>query len=183
MRVSEDPTSSTTRRNRSKSSMPASRVRVIPVSGAQHAWLHEMLQAAVHSMNMREGNGPASSDRTGAGSSLRSGTFNGQSPQNFDPPPLSSSRSLTIVGPPQISPIDTLRASPSTRWAYGSAQPQTTRPSQSMTSISHGQEQRKRVARKFRDIDRDKTWGVGELVSSRIGTRQFTNSLIHQLAL
>jgi hypothetical protein len=30
--------------------MPACLVRVIPVSGAQHAWLHEMLHAAVHSM-------------------------------------------------------------------------------------------------------------------------------------
>ena len=30
--------------------MPAWRVRVMPVSGAQHAWAHEMLQAAVHSM-------------------------------------------------------------------------------------------------------------------------------------
>jgi hypothetical protein len=30
--------------------MPACRVRVMPVSGAQQAWLHEMLQAAVHSM-------------------------------------------------------------------------------------------------------------------------------------
>jgi hypothetical protein len=29
--------------------MPAWRVRVIPVSGAQQACVHEMLQAAVHS--------------------------------------------------------------------------------------------------------------------------------------
>ena len=35
--------------------MPACRVRVMPVSGAQQAWAHEMLQAAVHSIYSREG--------------------------------------------------------------------------------------------------------------------------------
>ena len=44
-----------TRLNSSKSSMPAWRVRVMPVSGAQQAWVHEMLQAAVHSMYIRPG--------------------------------------------------------------------------------------------------------------------------------
>ena len=29
----------------------------MPVSGAQHAWVHEMLQAAVHSMYIRDGSG------------------------------------------------------------------------------------------------------------------------------
>ena len=43
------PASSTTRVNRSKSSIPACRVRVMPVSGAQQASKQEMLQAAVHS--------------------------------------------------------------------------------------------------------------------------------------
>jgi hypothetical protein len=49
-RTSEAPASSMTRWNRSKSSIPACRVRVMPVSGAQQACAHEMLQAAVHSM-------------------------------------------------------------------------------------------------------------------------------------
>ena len=38
--------------------MPAWRVRVMPVSGAQHASVHEMLQAAVHSMYSRDGQRP-----------------------------------------------------------------------------------------------------------------------------
>src|SRR5437660_5516988 len=151
MRVSDGPASSTTRRNRSNSSMPAWRVFVMPVSGAQQAWLHEMLQAAVHSMNMRDGSAPASSGRTAGVSSFFNGSFSGQSPQNLDPPALSSSRSLTMVGPVQTSWTDAVRTSPSTRWAYGSAQPHTIRPSQSMTRMSHGQEQRQRVARQFSD--------------------------------
>ena len=56
-----------------------------------------------------------------------------------------------IVGPVQTSCTDDVRASPSTRWPYGSAQPQTMRPSQSMTSVLHGQVHWKRVARKFSD--------------------------------
>lgn len=48
---------------------------------------------------------------------------------------------------PPISPMVCRRASPSTRCAYGSAQPQTTRPSQASTSVLQGQEQRNRVAR------------------------------------
>jgi hypothetical protein len=43
------------------------------------------------------------------------------------------------------------RASPSTRRASGSAQPQTIRPSHSSTAVLHGQVHWKRVARKFRD--------------------------------
>ena len=57
-----------TRRNSSKSSMPAWRVRVMPVSGAHTAWVHEMLQAAVHSMYIRDGSSPASTGRTGGAS-------------------------------------------------------------------------------------------------------------------
>ena len=57
-----------------------------------------------------------------------------------------------IVGPAQMSPTDADRMSPRTRWPYGSAQPQTIRPSHSMTSVVHGHEHWKRVARKFRDI-------------------------------
>jgi hypothetical protein len=49
--------------------------------------------------------------------------------------------------------MDDARASPRTRLPYGSAHPQTSRPSQSMTSVLHGQLHRNRVARKFRDID------------------------------
>ena len=81
--------------------MPAWRVRVMPVSGAQHAWLHEMLQAAVHSIYSRDGSGPTSSGRCGGGSSFFSGSFSGQSPQNFDPPLTMSARSARgdLAGP------------------------------------------------------------------------------------
>ena len=73
--------------------MPDCRVRVMPVSGAQHASVHEMLQAAVHSMYIRDGSGPASIGRTGGASSFFSGSFSGQSPQNFEPPAFRSARS------------------------------------------------------------------------------------------
>ena len=136
------PASSITRVNRSKSSMPACRVRVIPVSGAQQAWLHEMLHAAVHSMYRRDGSGPTSRRAAAAPRRVASGSFSGQSPQNFDPPPLRSCRSDVAVSPFQIAATVAVRASPSTRLPYGSAQPQTMRPSQSMTSVLHGQEQR-----------------------------------------
>src|SRR4051812_35821748 len=56
-----------------------------------------------------------------------------------------------MTSPFQISVMPATRASPSTRRPYGSAQPHTIRPSQSITRMSHGQVQRKRVARKFRD--------------------------------
>ena len=62
----------------------------MPVSGAQHASVHEMLQAAVHSMYSRDGSGPASTGRTGGVSSFFSGSFSGQSPQNFEPPAFRS---------------------------------------------------------------------------------------------
>src|SRR4051812_44438142 len=140
-----------TRLNSSKSSMPACRVRVMPVSGAQHAWAHEMLQAAVHSMYIRPGYGPGSSGRTGGASSFLSGSFSAQSPQNFDPPAFRSPRSAVIVGPVQVSRTDPLRASPRTRRPYGSAHPHTNRPSQSITRMSHGHVQRNRVERKFSD--------------------------------
>src|SRR3954468_1934939 len=153
MRTSEAPTSSTTRRNRSKSSMPAWRVRVMPVSGAQHASVHEMLQAAVHSMYMREGNAPASSARRGGAASFFSGTLSGQSPQNFDPPALRSARSSEATRPLQTSWTVVCRTSPSTRLPYGSAHPQTIRPSQSITSVLHGQLHWNRVARKLSDMD------------------------------
>src|SRR5512132_3686698 len=142
-----------TRLNTSKSSIPAWRVRVIPVSGAQQAWLQEILQAAVHSMNKRLGRGPPSRPRSGGAWSFLSGNFSGQSPQNFDPPALISPRSVVIVSPVQIALTDDTRASPRTRFPYGSAHPHTIRPSQSITRMSHGQEQVKRVARKFRDMN------------------------------
>src|SRR5579864_137337 len=99
MRTSPGPASSTTRVNRSKSSIPAWRVRVMPVSGAQHASVHEMLQAAVHSMYIREGSWPASSGRAAGGSSFFNGSFSGQSPQNVDPPAFRSERTRVIVAP------------------------------------------------------------------------------------
>ena len=52
-----------------------------------------------------------------------------------------------IVPNHRLSATDDVRTSPSTRFAYGSAQPQTTRPSQSMTAMVCGHEQVKRVAR------------------------------------
>src|SRR5687767_11337278 len=134
MRTSPGPASSTTFLKRSKSSMPALRVLVMPVSGAQQASAHEMLQAAVHSMYRRLGSRPTSSDRT-VGASLRSGSLSGQSPQNVDPPAFKSVRSVLIRVSVQISEMLAVLASPSTRLPYGSAQPHTTRPSQSMTSV------------------------------------------------
>ena len=52
------------------------------------------------------------------------------------------------VAPVQIAATDaSVRESPSTRLPYGSAQPQTSRPSQSITIVLHGQLQVNRVAR------------------------------------
>src|SRR6059058_2481619 len=99
MRPSEGPTSSMTRLNNSKSSMPAWRVRVMPVSGAQQAWAHEMLQAAVHSMYIRDGRLPAPIGRTVGVPPLAIGSLSGQSPQNFDPPVLRSALSVVMVDP------------------------------------------------------------------------------------
>jgi hypothetical protein len=95
--------------------MPAWRVRVIPVSGAQQAWLHEMLHAAVHSMYRREGSDPTSRPRAGGASSFFSGSLSGQSPQNFEPPATMSRRSAAAVSPVQIADTDAVRVSPSTR--------------------------------------------------------------------
>jgi len=82
--------------------MPAWRVRVMPVSGAHTACAHEMLQAAVHSMYICEGKAPTPSSPRGpigGASSLLSGVFSEQSPQNFDPPAFSSPLSRVIVSP------------------------------------------------------------------------------------
>jgi hypothetical protein len=98
-----------------------------------------MLQAAVHSMYIRDGWGPASIDRAAGCSSFLSGSFRGQSPQNFEPPAFRSARSVETIGPIHTSWIEDARASPRTRLPYGSAHPQTSRPSQSMTSVVHGQ--------------------------------------------
>ncbi len=119
----------------------------MPVSGAQHASAHEMLHAAVHSMYRRDGSAPASTDRTAGVSSFFNGSFSAQSPQNFEPPVFRSDRSVEMVGPVQTPATGVVRASPSTRWPYGSAQPQTSRPSHSMTIVVHGQEHWKRVER------------------------------------
>src|SRR4029453_10014059 len=69
MRTSEGPVSSTTRRKSSKSSIPACRVRVIPVSGAQHASAQGILHAGVHPIYTPEGKTPRldRSDRRGIG--------------------------------------------------------------------------------------------------------------------
>src|SRR4030095_17234798 len=99
--------------------MQAWRVRVMPVSGAQHACVQEMLQAAVHSMYIRDGCSPASIGRADGCSSFLSGSFNGQSPQNFETPPFKSARSADTVGLVHTSWIEDARASPSTRFAYG----------------------------------------------------------------
>ncbi len=97
-----------------------------------------MLHAAVHSMNIRPGSAPASSDRTVGASCSPSGRFSAQSPQKAEPPPFISPRRVVIVGPVQTSCTVAFRRSPRTRVAYGSAHPQTMRPSHSMTSISQG---------------------------------------------
>jgi hypothetical protein len=61
-----------------------------------------MLHAAVHSMNMRPGSGPASSDRTRGSSPSASGSFSAQSPQKSDPPVFMSPRSCVMNWPVQI---------------------------------------------------------------------------------
>src|SRR5687767_11660833 len=139
MRTSPGPASSTTFLKRSKSSMPALRVFVMPVSGAQQASVHEMLQAAVHSIYSRFGSRPTSSDRS-VGVCPLSGSLSGQSPQNDEPPAFSSVRSDVNCGLFQISEMLAVLASPSTRFPYGSEHPQTMRPSQSMISVLHGHE-------------------------------------------
>ena len=78
--------------------------------------LQEMLQAAVHSMYSRDGRLPTSSGRCGGCSSFLSGSFSGQSPQNFEPPAFRSDLSVEMVGPVQTPCSDVVRASPSTRW-------------------------------------------------------------------
>ena len=83
--------------------MPAWRVFVMPVSGAQQASVHEMLQAAVHSIYIRLGSGPTSSDRTVGSCSRLSGSLSGQSPQNFEPPAFRSARSDDSVSPVQMA--------------------------------------------------------------------------------
>src|SRR5436190_17723172 len=112
----------------------------MPVSGAQHASAHEMLHAAVHSIYMREGSGPASIGRTAGWSSFFSGSLSGQSPQKVDPPAFRSARSCAMTPPLHTSWIDPPRTSPSTRWPYGSAQPHTIRPSHNITRVDHGHE-------------------------------------------
>ena len=107
----------------------------------------EMLQAAVHSMYRRLGSAGTFRSRTGAAASGASGSFKGQSPQNVDPPALRSLRSPLAAGPVQIAVSGVVRKSPSTRLPYGSAQPHTIRPSQSITAIDQGQLQVNRVAR------------------------------------
>src|SRR5687768_1449273 len=139
MRTSPGPASSTTFLKRSKSSMPALRVFVMPVSGAQHASAHEMLHAAVHSIYRRFGSRPTSSDRT-TGSCPFNGSFSGQSPQKDEPPAFSSARRVLRRVSFQISEILAVLASPRTRFPYGSEQPQTIRPSQSIIRVLHGHE-------------------------------------------
>src|SRR5262245_57232398 len=119
----------------------------MPVSGAQQAWAQEMLQAAVHSMYIRDGCGETSRLRCGIGSFLPSGSFSAQSPQNLDPPWFRSCLRALARAPVQTDETVSVRASPKTRLPYGSEQPQTSRPSQSNISVDQGQEQVKRVAR------------------------------------
>src|SRR5262245_24834760 len=106
-----------------------------------------MLQAAVHSTYRREGSGETSRARWGGASPFRNGSFSGQSPQKVEPPPFRSRRSDEARSPVQTAETPSRRASPSTRLPYGSAQPQTRRPSQSSTIVDQGHEQAKRVAR------------------------------------
>src|SRR4029453_19600285 len=108
----------------------------MPVSGAQHHWLQEVLQGAVHSMYRREGLGPASTGRTVAVSSRLSGSLSGQSPQNVEPPAFRAARSWEVTGAAQTSLIDAVRASPRTRLPYGSAHPHTRRPSHNIQTRS-----------------------------------------------
>jgi len=58
-----------------------------------------------------------------------------------------SLRRVDAVSPVQIAETDAVRVSPSGRLPYGSAQPQTMRPSHRSTIVLQGQLQVKRVAR------------------------------------
>src|SRR5258707_413552 len=73
-----------------------------------------------------------------------------------------------MTGPVHTSPTADVRASPSTRWPYGSAHPQTKRPSQSITRMSHGHVHWNRVDRKFSDT----TYSLDNLVHVLLA-RQF----------
>ena len=88
----------------------------MPVSGAQQAWVQEMLQAAVHSMYSRDGSGGTSRLRWGGAASFFSGSLSGQSPQNVEPPAFRSRRSADAVSPVQTADTVATRVSPSTRW-------------------------------------------------------------------
>jgi hypothetical protein len=87
----------------------------MPVSGAQHAWLHDMLQAAVHSMNMRPGYRPASSERTVRLLTGREGPFQRAVAAERRTGAVEVFRSVVMTGPRQISSTDAVRVSPSTR--------------------------------------------------------------------
>jgi hypothetical protein len=88
---------------------------MMPVSGAQQAWAHEMLHAAVHSMYSRLGSGPTARSRCGGASAPFSGSFSAQSPQNVDPPAFRSRRSAEMRSPLQMAETGSVRASPSGR--------------------------------------------------------------------
>jgi hypothetical protein len=89
----------------------------MPVSGAQQAWKHEILQAAVHSTYRRFGSGPTFRSRTGAGWPSASGSLSGQSPQNHEPPALMSARSSVAIDPRHTDSSEPCRTSPMTRFA------------------------------------------------------------------
>ena len=59
---------------------------MLTMTGAHTAWLHEMLQAAVHSIYSRLGMALMLRSRWGGASSGPSGSFSGQSPQKLEPP-------------------------------------------------------------------------------------------------
>ena len=93
------PASSITRLNRSKSSMPACRVRVMPVSGAQQASVAgDVAGGGALDVEARGEAAGVERPRLGGSSSRDRGSFSGQSPQNVEPPAFRSARRAVTVG-------------------------------------------------------------------------------------
>ena len=86
----------------------------MPVSGAQHASVHEILQAAVHSIYRRVGSRPTSSDRTG-GCFAAKRQLERAIAAELRPARIESALSVLIVVSFQISEMLAILASPSTR--------------------------------------------------------------------
>ena len=114
--------------------MPAWRVRVMPVSGAQHAWLQEMLQAAVHSMYIRAGAGRRRRRAAGCSSSPAAVSADSRRRTPTAAVQVGAERPDVRAGPHAFDGRLARIAQDALCVRIG--HPQTMRPSQSMTSMS-----------------------------------------------